>query len=146
MMITSEVTPSMNLTNPDLGASTVGVGLDTDSTGKGYELAFVEDGSSLGVQLRDGTTSGQTYTSDSLGNPLQSGVAYGMQLMVLHEPDGTDSVFGMIWPWFQADGKTLAPMPRQWNMWVGGWSHALGSPSLDGGSSGDATAQFSNVR
>ena len=69
-----------------------------------------------------------------------------MQLMVLHEPDGTDSVFGMVWPWFQADGKTLAPMPQHWNMWVGGWSHALGSPSLDGGSSGDATAQFSNVQ
>ena len=69
-----------------------------------------------------------------------------MQLMVLHEPDGTDSVFGMVWPWFQADGKTLGPMPQYWNMWVGGWSHALGSPSLDGGSSGDATAQFSNVQ
>jgi hypothetical protein len=51
----------------------------------------------------------------------------------------------MVWPWFQADGKTLAPMPQHWNMWAGGWSHALGSPSLDGGSSGDATAQFSNV-
>ena len=146
MMITAEVTPSMNLSDPNLGASTVGVGLDTDSTGNGYELAFANDGSSLGVQLRDGTTSGPTYTSDSFGNPLQTGVAYGMQLMVLHEPDGTDSVFGMVWPWFQADGKTLAPMPQYWNMWVGGWSHALGSPSLDGGSSGDATAQFSNVQ
>jgi len=140
MMITAEVTPAMNLGDPNLGASTVGVGLDTDSTGNGYELAFVKDGSSLGVQLRDGTTSGQTYTTDSLGNPLQTGVAYGMQLMVLHEPDGTDSVFGMVWPW-APDQK-----PQYWTMWVGGWSHALGSPSLDGGSSGDATAQFSDVQ
>src|SRR5208283_2946674 len=37
-------------------------------------------------------------------------------------------------------------MPQYWNMWVGGWSHALGSPSLDGGSSGDATAQFNDVQ
>ena len=146
MMITAEVTPSMNLSDPNLGASTVGVGLDTDSTGNGYELAFVNEGSSLGVQLRDGTTSGPASDFDSFGNRLQTGVAYGMQLMVLHEPDGTDSVFGMVWPWFQADGKTLAPIPQHWNMWVSGWSHALGSPSLDGGSSGDATAQFSNVQ
>jgi len=65
--------------------------------------------------------------------------------MVLHEPDGTDSVFGMVWPWFQADGRTLAALPQHWNIWIGGWGHASGSPSLDGGSSGDATAQFSNV-
>src|SRR5271165_1407416 len=146
MMITAEVTPAMNLSDPNLGASTVGVGLDTDSTGNGYELEFFKDGSSLGVQLKDGTTSGPSSNLDSFNHPLQTGVAYGMQLMVLHEPDGTDSVFGMVWPWFQADGKTLAPVPQYWNMWVGGWSHALGSPSLNGGSSGDATAQFSNVQ
>ncbi len=146
MMITAEVTPSMNLGDPNLGASTVGVGLDTDSTGNGYELAFFKKGSSLNVELRNGTTSGQASNLDSFGHPLQTGIAYGMQLMVLHEPDGTDSVFGMVWPWFQADGKTLGPMPQSWNLWVGGWSHALGSPSLDGGSSGDATAQFSNVQ
>ena len=146
MMITAMVTPSMNLGDPKLGASTVGVGLDTDATGNGYELAFFKNGSSLGVQLRNGTVSGRTSSLDSFGNPLQSGVAYGMQLMVLRQPDGTDSVFGMVWPWFQADGTTLGPMPQNWNLWVGGWSHALGSPSLDGGSSGDATAAFSNVR
>src|SRR5271166_278385 len=146
MMITAEVTPAMNLSDPNLGASTVGVGLDTDSTGNGYELEFFKDGSSLGVQLKDGTTSGPSSNLDSFNHPLQTGVAYGMQLMVLHEPDGTDSVFGMVWPWFQADGKTLAPVPQYWNMWVGGWSHAFGSPSLNGGSSGDATAQFSNVQ
>ena len=43
MMITAEVTPGMNLSDPNLGTSTVGVGLDTDSTGNGYELAFVKD-------------------------------------------------------------------------------------------------------
>ena len=146
MMITAELTPGMNLGDPDLGASTVGVSLDTDATGNGYELAFFEDGSSLGVELKDGTTAGPSSALDSFGQPLETGIAYGMQLLVLHEPDGTDSVFGMVWRWFEADGKTVALMPQHWTLWVAGWSHALGSPSLDGGSSGDATAQFSNIQ
>ncbi len=128
MMITAEVTPSMNLGDPKLGASTVGVGLDTDATGNGYELVFFKDGSSLGVELRDGTTAGPASVLDSFGQPLQTGFVYGMQLMVLHEPDGTDSVFGMVWPWFEADGKTVAPVPQHWTLWVGGWSNSPGSP------------------
>ncbi|HKM52067.1 MAG TPA: hypothetical protein VJY33_01585, partial [Isosphaeraceae bacterium] len=146
MMITAEVTPSMNLSDPNLGASTVGVGLDTDSTGNGYELAFVEDGSSLGVELENGSTTVYTSTVDGFGNPLQTGIPYGMQLMVLHQPDGTDSVFGMVWPWFEPGGTTLNGIPQYWSMFVGGQTHALGSPSLDGGSSGDATARFANIQ
>ena len=63
MMITAEVTPSMNLGDPGLGASTVGVGLNTSSAGNGYELAIFKDGSSLSVQLRNGTATGQASTS-----------------------------------------------------------------------------------
>ena len=54
-----------------------------------------------------------------------------MQLMVLHEPDGTDSVFGMVWPWFQAMGSL--PQCRSTGTCRWRLSHALGSPSLDGG-------------
>ncbi len=141
MMITAEVTPSMSLTDN----STVGIGLETGSTGNGYELAFFNDSSSFGVELENGTTTFDASLYDSFGSRLIPGKAYGMQLMVLHEPDGTDSVFGMVWPWFQSDGKTQSGMPQYWNMFVGGQTHALGSPSLDGGSSGNATASFANI-
>ena len=45
----------------------------------------------------------------------------------------------MVWPWFNPDKTQLGPMPPQWTMWAAGSTHALGSPSMDGGSSGDAT-------
>src|SRR5208283_3195758 len=134
--ISAEVTPTMSLGTDQ---STVGVGLDTNSTGSGYELAFFNDGSSLGVELMSGTTTFAQTTEDSLGNTLQTGTAYGLKLMVLQEPDGTESVFGAVWPW--APGK----IPAAWTMTVGGQTQALGSPSLDGGSSGTATASFANI-
>ena len=145
MMITAQVTPGMNLSDPNLTNSTVGVGLNTDTTGNGYELAFVKDGSVLGVELWNGSKAVQTLTKDSLGNNLVTGEAYGMQLMALHQADGTDSVFGMVWPWYQSP-RVLGPIPHSWNMWTAGVSHALGSPSLDGGSSGNATGQFASIQ
>ncbi len=146
LMITAEVTPSMNLNDPSPGASTVGIGLDTNSSGNGYELAIFRDGSSLGIELENGNTTLLTTTRDSFGNLLQTGTTYGMQLMVLQEPDGTESVFGMVWPWFEAGSTQPGPQPQYWTMFVGGQRHAAGSPSLDGGSSGDATAQFAEVQ
>ena len=41
--------------------------------------------------------------------------------------------------------ENAGPRPQSWSFWVGGWSHAPGSPSLDGGSSGDATAKFGDI-
>jgi len=141
MMISAEVTPTMSLGTDD---STVGVGLDTSSTGSGYELAFFNDGGFLGVELESGTTTFDPTTKDFFGGTLSPGTAYGMQLTVLQEPDGTDAVFGAVWPWFQPGGQ-LHGIPSYWNMFVGGQSQPLGSPSLDGGSSGSATASFANI-
>jgi len=117
MMISAEVTPTMSLGTDQ---STVGVGLDTSSTGNGYELAFFNDGSSLGVELMNGTTTYAQTTQDSLNQTLQTGLAYGLKLMVLQEPDGTESVFGAVWQW--ARGQ----IPTAWTMTVGGQTQALG--------------------
>jgi hypothetical protein len=136
MMITADVTPVFNSGD---GTTIVGVGLDTDSTGSGYELAFFKNGSTLEVELWNGSAQAVISTKDSLGNLLQTGQAYGMQLLVLHQMDGTDTVLGMVWPW----GNTPA---HYWPMWTAGVSHTLGSPSLDGGSGQNATAQFANIQ
>ncbi|MGC8641638.1 MAG: hypothetical protein ACP5XB_17365 [Isosphaeraceae bacterium] len=142
MMIEAEVTPAMSLSD----SSMVGVGLDTDSSGNGYELAFVNDGGQLGVELReDQTVVWGPSNTDSRGYTLQTNTAYGMQLVVLQQADGSDTLLADVWQWYEDGGQHLGGRPGYWNMFASGLTLAAGSPSLDGGSGGTATADFANI-
>jgi hypothetical protein len=139
MMITAEVTPTMSLTD----GSTVGVGLNTDSSGNGYELAFVGVGGAPEVELlNNGVVISPPTNLDGNGHTILANTAYGMQLVVLHQVDGTDTLLAQVWKWGPVGFGSVA---LWWNMYIGGQTHAAGLPSVDGGSNGAATAQFGYI-
>jgi hypothetical protein len=129
-----------------VGGSQVGVGLNSDSSGNGYKLAFHNTGSgTLSVQLlNDGVGSSSPVLTDSAGAPWSPGKYYWFRFLVIKDGNGVDTLYGKVWPLTKADGSQN-PEPNTWSLTQTGWSRSAGAPALEGGSGGSATAKFQAV-